>query len=149
MSLTDSEILANRRKVIDYLKQPGLRKAKGELRNSVGGRCCLGHMCDAFGLEGVKSPAGIWTYKDERYGLPAELIEALGMHDEAGRFRDAKSEYGYIAYFGYENNQFDSLANLNDDSTITPGKIGEFLETMIDGDSRNSPWKRINVGPTP
>jgi hypothetical protein len=141
---SDDEILANRRKVVDYLKNPELRKAKGQLRNSVGGRCCLGHMCDAMGLDGKKNASGEWFYDNEKYNLPDSLVAALGMNDSAGRFYDnTKEENSYINYFRYENGCFDSLANLNDDSTIQPDAIGHFLEGIIYGDSHVSPWTRI------
>lgn len=35
----------------DYLRTPGLKKARGQFANEIGGRCCLGHYADMCGLE--------------------------------------------------------------------------------------------------
>jgi hypothetical protein len=131
---SDDEIMANRRKVIDYLKNPELRKAKGKLRNAVGGRCCLGHMCDALGVEATNRH-GNWYYGEERLVLPMDVADSLGMFEN-----DGTNYNGSILWNG-EN--YSSLAALNDDSTIKPHEIGTLLEAMIEG-GPGTPFYKID-----
>jgi hypothetical protein len=55
MSLLRHEILANRRKVINFLKQSKRIKAVGALNKGNGARCCLGHMCYVLKIPRIKS----------------------------------------------------------------------------------------------
>lgn len=97
--MTDAEILANRRKVIAFLKNPKRRKDESYLDVGHGRRCCLGHMCFALGIKRRKltdsagaSPeealAGkryVYGKRGELYLAPQELISAVGLYDDQGR----------------------------------------------------------------
>ena len=136
LDISDADILANRQKIIAYLKTPGLHKTTGFLRYQTG-RCCLGHMCDALGLSPVKSGSN-WTYDDEAYILPLTIRVQLGMYNESGGFRSE----GDIAWITYKGGQYNCLANLNDDTKIRPKEIAEMLEKMIEGGD-GTPWRKL------
>ena len=137
--ISDETILANRKKVIEYLKNPKLKKAKGVLKNSGGGRCCLGHMCDALGM--IPEKKGMWWYYEkDKFSLPESMQRALGMYTPAGEFRTEN-----VIQFYYKDEKYGShscLANLNDESTIKPAEIASILETMITGGD-GTPWRKI------
>ena len=50
--------------------EAGPRKARRELRNKAGGRCCLGHLCDIAINDGVIGP---WR-KDSDFGWLCEGV---------------------------------------------------------------------------
>jgi hypothetical protein len=137
---SNDEIMANRRKVIDYLKNPKLIKAKGVLRNAVGGRCCLGHMCDALGVEAEKV-RNQWWYNGEAFRLPVSVRLALGMTDSSG-----SAAMGDC--FSWKDEKWSSLATLNDETTIKPFEIAAMLETMIDG-GPGTPFLKLEANSTP
>lgn len=135
MEDTDAQILENRKKVVEYLQKPGLRKAIGRLRVSRG-RCCLGHMCEALGINSIQPfRGGPHYYGQEQTSMvaPEELIDALGMDDSSGFFRDGATYKGQR-----------SLAGLNDNVRISPQGIGKWLATKINGGD-GAPWKEITV----
>ena len=141
-TITDAQILTNRKTVIEYLKNPKLKKAIGVLKNSVGGRCCLGHMCDVLGLVPVKLGSGEWLYEKDKFSLPESIQHALGMYTPAGEFRTEN-----VIQFYYRDEKYGShscLANLNDESTIKPAEIASILETMITGGD-GTPWRKVEV----
>jgi hypothetical protein len=57
--------------LIEYLREPGRKKARKRFANNVGGRCCLGHYADMCGLvyrpekgtfSVVDLPKGHWIF---------------------------------------------------------------------------------------
>ncbi len=140
-NLSDAEILANRKKVVEYLQKPSLRKAKGALREVGGGRCCLGHMCDILEIPSTfNQSAKEYYYGVERsYGFaPQELMAMVGLHGNDGEFYETTS---------YEFQKFDragSLAQFNDEFRVSPQRIGKILSTMLEG-GPGTPWKKITL----
>lgn len=56
------------------------RKARGRLRNRIGGMCCLGHLCELYRVQtgrGTWSSAN-WFATDDLY-LPPSVVEWAGM----------------------------------------------------------------------
>lgn len=130
---TRSEILANRRKWIDFLKQPKRKKATGMLAWPGGARCCLGHAC--YVLD-PKRDTG-WVSDD---GLPpAKIMNMLGL-----KTADGGANGGYLNVPGFD--EWVSLAGLNDESKITPQQIGAYLETVIEG-GPDTPFKPLTDYP--
>ncbi len=139
--ISDETILANRRKVIEYLKNPKLKKAIGVLKNSVGGRCCLGHMCDALGVIPTKAENGDWRYEGQKFALPQPIREAVGMYTTDGAFRAAEFQ---VYYKSVDGGSHSSLALLNDESGIMPNDIASILEKMVTGGD-GTPWRAIKT----
>lgn len=137
-NLTDAKIYKNRLMICDYLETPGLKKTKHMLHNKkTGGRCCLGHMCDAFGVPAVRHRDQVEiTYFGEESLIPHDLMEALGMHDhEGGTKYNDQFNVGPKKSFG-------SLAIWNDTTGVRPAKIAAYLRTVIMGGD-NTPWREI------
>jgi hypothetical protein len=144
---TDDEILANRKKIIAYLRKPGLHKAQGVLRGRGRARCCLGHMCDVMGVASVFDDVNEqWKYEGDAYSLPDSIKDALGMFSHSGHFKVVKEYPDYFrlddANHWFRKNPYSSLVALNDDSNIRPSEIADILEPMILGGSQ-TPWRRI------
>ena len=125
------QILENRRKWIDYLKEPTTKKGRDRLRDPQDNdaRCCLGHACHVLGVK--KTEHG---YEDEWAYAPKSVIEALGLWDHAGSSSDK--------YLSYLPEGKTCLANWNDGTNVTPQEIGAYLETVIEG-GPNTPFKEI------
>lgn len=121
-----SEILENRRKWIEFLKRPETKKYTSRLASITipGARCCLGHGCEALGLQ--YRPSGLLATE--------EFIEAVGLWSKDGT---AKDNGNVFAIKGYR-----SLASLNDHTVYTPQQIGEYLESVIMG-GEDTPFKPI------
>ena len=130
------QILENRRKWIDYLKQPTTKKGVDRLSNSrnTEERCCLGHACHVIGIPYDRENNtfdSCWSYP------PESLVEALGLWDRAG------SCSSWQTYF-LPGGKFRSLATWNDDSDVTPQEIGAYLETVIEG-GPETPFKPLEL----
>lgn len=142
MKLTNNQILENRKKVIAYLQQPHLKKAKGRLANeTTGGRCCLGHMCDALNITSKLDLAGARVYGAmfEAMIAPDELVEAVGFRVSIGATVKPS-----MLFETRTKKKYDSLTSLNDESGITTQGIGQYLESVIMG-GVNTPWIEIEV----
>ena len=144
MNYTYEEVVANRRKWIDYLKSPEPVKTIGCL--DVGGnrRCCLGHGCHILGLpsteaistkgETVSRNGGIVrSYRGSEYEgtshthvPPRKFIEMVGIRSATGTFR------GVDLNKAEPSNEVVSLASLNDKTELTSQEIGQFIEDNYD-----------------
>jgi len=119
------EVLATRRKWIDYLMAWGRRKTKGQLDRGHGKRCCLGHGAKVIGCE-MKSDRGWITYDEEDQVAPDRLIEEAGLLNADGEFQNPNS-------IEVDGKIIDSLTSLNDSTDWSPRQIGEFLLQYIEG----------------
>lgn len=139
-----SEILENRKKVIEFLKQPERLKYAGALVDYQNheARCCLGHMCESLIPETKEYKPNqfnediLYTnYQGEQVYAPPLLIKKLGLHDGAG---------GVLATnASILGTNYTSLAEVNDNTLITPQEIGAYLESVLEGGD-DTPWKSIS-----
>jgi hypothetical protein len=143
--ITHQQMYENRLKAVEYLEQPQLRKAREQLRDNKGGRCCLGHMCDAF-PEAISTEknGGQWLYgKDkEPARAPKELVDLLGMYTSIGGTKDFNMFMNDKGEYPFGNTP--SLAEVNDQMRVSPQAIGKYLRSVILG-GPNTPWKKIKV----
>jgi hypothetical protein len=143
MSLLRHEILANRRKVINFLKQPKRIKATGALDRGNGKRCCLGHMCYVLRIpRNSNSNVNNWGYgKNKNFSYaPHETITKLGLFNQSG---------GVLSQAVIQIKDYHwqcSLADINDSTKATSQEIGEYLESVIEG-GINTPWKSLTDYP--
>jgi hypothetical protein len=141
---TNDQIMANRRRWIDYLKNPDTKKAQGWLDLGNGERCCLGHGCFVLGIVSEKNektkPHHI-EYDGEDCFPPASFVEMVGLYGNDGEFVEP-DDFSAREGFSFGEHTFYGLANLNDDSEITPQEIGEYLESVIEG-GENTPFIRL------
>jgi|SRR5690606_38158119 len=140
-----SEILENRKKAVEFLKQPERKKCGGRLVSTYDqeSRCCLGHMCESLipetkELKTSDSDENILYayYQGEMYAAPPLLVEKLGLHGIVGGSYLSKNYL--IAEF-----PCNSLAQLNDNSPLTTQEIGAYLESVIEGGD-DTPWKNLS-----
>lgn len=142
-----SEILANREKVISFLTNKKRKKATGALDTGDGCRCCLGHMCYALDIKRVISSTKSLTDKYKyAYGhfhdtgwAPMELVNLVGLYSKGGGVNSHKD----IIIGSYTSS---SLADLNDNTMITPQQIGEYLKSVIEG-GEDTPWRPLSDYP--
>jgi len=136
-TLTREEILANRRKWINFLKGPKRKKAIECLDIGNGRRCCLGHGAYILGIKRRKCPRG---YEYQEPDGPWEIAisdvfrDLVGLKTSDGDFRD-------------ENGEMISLSELNDRTDATPQQIGHFLESVIEG-GKYSPFRPLTGYPS-
>lgn len=127
------QIMANRRKAIDYLINNKLDKHTGQLADFNGpGRCCLGHMCDALNI----------PYHPD-YGTSDELQEALGMHYSGGTPLGRGILSAPLLRHYLVKDRLD-LTTINDATNATPKKIGRYLDSVIAG-GPDTPFVRIDL----
>jgi hypothetical protein len=128
-------ILENRRKWIDYLKQPDTKKTQGFLvaEDNHEARCCLGHACHVLGTE---YDADTRHYEDSFHYPPDSVVEALGLWNHSGGRED---ELDLDLPSGYG-----SLSRWNDESNVTPQQIAAYLETVIMG-GEGTPFRPIDA----
>ena len=138
-----SEILENRKKVVEFLKQPERKKGTGQLVSNYDheARCCLGHMCEVLIPETKERKFNediLRTYyQDEIYTAPPLLVEKLGLRNNIG-----SSSYSLNNYLIPEL-PCSSLTSLNDGTDLTTQEIGAYLESVIEGGD-NTPWKHLS-----
>jgi hypothetical protein len=139
---TDEQVLANRRKWIEFLRQPGRQKARSFLDVGHGARCCLGHGCYALGIARKRTPEGFayGEVQDEEMA-PAEFVQAVGLWDRAGSSDDG---YLQILRVGADGPLVYRLTGLNDDTDWTPRQIGDYLESVVLGGDR-TPFRPISL----
>lgn len=139
-----SEILENRKKVIEFLKQPERLKYAGALVDSRNheARCCLGHMCESLIPETKERKPSDFKedilciyYQGEKVYAPPLLVKKLGLHDEAGRVLTTNASI--------LDTHHSSLARVNDNTPITPQEIGAYLESVLEGGD-DTPWKSLS-----
>lgn len=127
---TKEEILAHRRKWIDYLKEPTTQKHVGSLESPTNSdsRCCLGHACHVLIPDGRDSSSrnGLVYYDNQTSYAPLGVQIMLGLWSPAGSLfmNDTINFHGH---------QLVSLAGMNDTTNLTSQQIGEYLETVIEG----------------
>jgi hypothetical protein len=155
--ITHQEMYDNRLKAIAYLLTKKLKKTTGTLRNIGGGRCCLGHMMDALGVQcKLDNDDGYkyWFYFDKDQNDSSTLLddvsEKLGTWDNNG---SSNSDLGVLEYPGgskikYYNSityvNVSCLTSLNDDTKWGPAKIGRYLLSVIMGGNA-TPFKPLNT----
>jgi hypothetical protein len=106
---------------IDRQKQ-GVPKAGAYLKDSIGGFCCLGNLCDlAVKNNQAKWDNGYIKFLGKNSTQLDRAIPAIGWHRWEGRF-----------VFGFKHMGQSTLAMLNDLTRITPEQIGEFIEENAD-----------------
>lgn len=137
-----AEILANRQKVITFLKQPKRLKTTGKLDKGDGARCCLGHMCYVLKVPRTwqGSSYGYGTRNDINYA-PLEVINAVGLY-----YYDGKLGNNQQIQIPTLNTAWYSLAGINDNTHVTPQQIGTYLKSVIEG-GPNTPWKPLTDYP--
>lgn len=139
MSYSHADILDNRRKWIDFLKEPTTQKATDYLVDSENpeARCCLGHACHV--LEIAFDPK-TGRYDGELYHASRDVQDRLGLWGREGggkRYEDDTMKPSL-------SNGQTCLAWWNDGSEATPQDIGAYLETVIMGGD-DTPFKPIGV----
>jgi len=124
--ITREEVLANRKRWVEFLQKPGRKKAEGLLDMGDGGRCCLGHGCYALGIKRMPSPLsdGVFYYEGQADAAPASFRKMVGLI----------GGYGELADGGM------ALAEMNDKTDMTPQQIGAWIEARITGDAPDSPF---------
>lgn len=145
-----NEILANRRKWIEFLKQDYIQKAQGVL-NEVSktgkeedeARCCLGHGCYALGIKRREytTYAGYYLYglKEEGGYPPPEFVELVGLYSRTG-----STQSGVPFADNHDGHRkIDSLSRWNDNTLVMPQEIGAYLETVIEG-GPDTPFKPLS-----
>ena len=114
-------------KWLKVLRDPASRKVKGMLESvdEPNYRCCLGHLCHALGVprhgdyQEVNYGMAIGEARDINWSqLPAYVAQQVGI-TEAGDF---------IHPVVYERFEYGSLADLNDETEITPQEIADIIE---------------------
>lgn len=151
---TNEEIMANRRTWIDFLKEPERQKGFGRLEHVSNSeqRCCLGHACFILGAERSlrhedDMTGNVVTYNSQSLYPDEKIWKALGLKDHSGRIFGPvanlkEASVTFTSSKGLTYN-FDRLADLNDDTRITPQEIGEFLESVIEG-GEGSPFIKLD-----
>lgn len=138
---TRSQIRAAREKWAQFLMVPGRKKAVGALDKGDGHRCCLGHGCFLFNIKKSKLWNNTFAYgaNGAEGEAPDELVEMLGLWDDlGGTFRLEKD----IDIFKDMTKNKDTLANINDDTSASPQRIGKYLMTVIEG-GENTPFRPL------
>lgn len=120
--MTRAEVLANRRKWIDFLKARS-KKTIGSLDVGGGERCCLGHGCYALKVRRVLKN-GEYSYGEaERQDVaPIEFMQVVGLWNQHGSVADQGARFSQP-----------SLVQLNDDDNWSPKEIAKYLEENING----------------
>lgn len=131
--MTRAEVLANRRRWIDFLKKRS-KKTIGSLDHGGGHRCCLGHGCYALGIKRTEYQ-GEFSYGNAHSVdlAPQELIDAVGLW----------SMHGSVAG---DRSSRPSLTQLNDDDDWSPKRIAQYLEENIQG-GESTPWRALEEYP--
>lgn len=130
-NLTRGEVLANRRKWIDFLKVKGRKKAIGVLDAGGGKRCCLGHGCYILDINRSKfdddeySSGDGFYYEGQEDFPPESFITRVGLWEYNGGNPEGQ--------FYDDEAMFETLSCLNDDAGWSPLKIAKYLETVIEG----------------
>nr|CAI3971231.1 hypothetical protein ORM20_00182 [Ochrobactrum phage ORM_20] len=142
--LTQDEILANRRRWIEYMRKPHRRKYRGALVNERrrDERCCLGHACAAFGLRTTEVASGEIGYVDQDTQLPKQMMKALGLHTMFGSSLSSRFDDRILKHMKMTGNEkYDkvsgwrpsALTHLNDETSTSPKAIADYLEEVILG----------------
>jgi len=140
MTLTRSQIRANREKWARFLMKPGRKKYGGALDNGGGARCCLGHGAYALGVSRVKKLAGWFAYGEDQENncAPEEFVDLVGLYTDNGRV-DNLGE----CLDGWDH---ESLVEVNDNTDATPQEIGKYLLSVIDG-GPHTPFRPLSDYP--
>lgn len=134
-----SEILKNRQTWINRLKDPNSKKATNRLTDG-NGFCCLGHGCDVL-LSDVEWTKQNQLFYDDEYHVdlpPTDFVTMVGLWNDIGSTDNNQN------LNCYPTDPTDNLVHLNDDSTLTPQKIGEYLESVIEG-GIGTPFKPLSM----
>lgn len=152
----DPEVATARQQWLNYLKEPGRKKAQQRLVSYVDyeARCCLGHACEVLGAEftsfdensegwddGFRSSDRVNGYKFGKEGvaetrLTPEIAEKLDL-DATGGFREpVKLELSDDDTIQFEHDvqtsfTIHSMASLNDETHFTPYQIAVIIEAQM------------------
>ena len=135
------------------------------MRDDQGGRCCLGHMCDALGVPHMKidgrhcygninidviksgrlssSFPDVYEEVDFSFSIaPKSLIKDVGLYYPNGETKNSEplalSNVKSDVYDDYE-----SLADANDSADYTtPLFMAKYLESVIEG-GPGTPWRPL------
>lgn len=124
--LTRSQIKANRQKWIERLCDSRARKAKTELAETPWRMCCLGHGCEALGINFV------WHAQYEE-----ELTHQAGLWGDIGKSQNGSKLGKWDEW---------ALAIINDKTNATPQQIGAYLRTVIEG-GEDTPFRPLTDYP--
>lgn len=153
MTITRSEVLANRWTWINFLLTKGRKKVIETLDKGKGERCCLGHGAYCLGVKKSLNYNNVIIYGAECNDsyAPKELIEKVGLWSNDGKV----SEGDFII----KGINFSTLAGANDTTTVydqdsgddvpfnaTPRDIGKYLQSVIEG-GRDTPFKPLTDYP--
>ena len=125
--MTFDDVMVNRRKWVEFLKQPHLRKEKWSLASPNHEenfrRCCIGHACVAFGFE-----------FDFEETLNQDVTKAVGLRDDEGAgYRISRNHFSTSHELEFDGNKHPGLTHINDSTGASPQEIGEYLESVING----------------
>jgi len=140
MTITRSEVLANREKWVNFLMVKGRKKAKFVLDSTQSARCCLGHGAYVLNVKRFKGN-GDFTYGEEgeNAAAPEELVELVGLWDQDGSCGNQHLK------ININDVDFLSLTEVNDGYTyeysriptehdgLSPRQIGTYLKSVIEG----------------
>ena len=158
-TFTRAEIYQNRLKWVEYLQNPERKKATAYLDKMNEERCCLGHAChldpvvkESWSYNDDIEEMSILLYGIEESDTVATklTVVSLGLYDNVGTFRLPKDgSYFEVIQLHEENipaflQKFlkevkspsvgvNSLAEINDLTSITPQEMGQLLKTIITG----------------
>lgn len=114
------DVMSERNRAINYLRQPHLTKSIGRLARADGSRDLWGHLCEAIGLR------------------PVDVFGELSF---LGNY--AVPPHSVLEHFQFNPNYVDVLTKLNDDKNVTLSQIADYLEANISGAERTMPFKQI------
>ena len=155
MTITRSEVLANRERWIAYLREPGRKKTKGRLidKDDFEARCCIGHACVILEIPYETKSIGLgpaerneYEFAGQQYYAPTVLIEKLGLNDRSGIFDFDNPLFGSWCEKVNLGTSDASLANINDHTNIQPGQIADLIELFIEG-GNGTPFKALDEYP--
>lgn len=148
-NLTREDVLKARETWINFLVAKDRKKAQGYLDKGGGERCCLGHACYILGAPKIKvtRPTTSATYDyegDESY--PSEnVVTALGLWNKYGGTND--NSIAVLKIFKNDELNRSSLADVNDETSAGPNRIGKYLRSVIEG-GEDTPFRPLSEYPS-
>ena len=131
---TRQQILNNRRRWAIFLQDPARKKHVNALEHPTNceARCCLGHYAHMAGATRTQEdPHFSPKYDGDRHSLSNDLKEQLGLKDTDGDFNtNIEEEYQYGP----------SLAQINDETNLTPQQIGWLIQNVWLYGGPNTPF---------
>ena len=121
-------------KWLKVLRSPLSQREKGRLENGTysEARCCLGHLCHALDIPRHQSGAGTMVEygdvddKDISWSqLPEYVVRQVGISRNGDFFKAVE----------YKDEIYHCLADLNDETDITPQEIADVIEREAKADN--------------